>query len=294
MVYPERAERLKWNCEVSVKQVRKFIGTALPISFALALATVAVTPTVAQEAVIGTVYQTTNIRSGPGTRFEIVGQLREGDEVEVLGRDTAGSWLLVTADVDLDGWLPSFALLLEVEIADLDEMTPDAEGETDQPEVIVESFGRVNVRSGPGIDNAIVGELDLGERAQATARNNDENDWLLIVLEDETEGWVAHFTVNVFGDTTTLPILTPDATGDVLVEPTALARTRFNVRLHEDPALESPVIAIIPFSRVVTPVAISEDGEWLLVAYQDIEGWGAFGLFSLDEGALDDVPVRDN
>lgn len=275
-----------------MKYVRKFIGTALPISLALALATVAVVPAEAQS-VMGTVYQTTNIRSGPGTRFEIVGQLREGDEVEVLGRDSAGSWLLVSAEIDLDGWLPSFTLLLEVEITDLDEIRLDAEEETEgQPEVIVESFGRVNVRSGPGIANAIIGKLDLGERAQATARNNEGNDWLLIVLEDETEGWVAYFTVNVFGDATTLPVLTPDATGEVLVEPTALARTRFNVRLHEDPALESPVIAIIPFSRIVTPVAVSEDGSWLLVAYQDVEGWGAFGLFSLDEGALDGVPMR--
>ena len=42
------------------------------------------TTVVAQADVTGTVYQTTNVRSGPDTRFEIVGQLSEGDEVAFL------------------------------------------------------------------------------------------------------------------------------------------------------------------------------------------------------------------
>ena len=41
----------------------------------------------AQGSISGTVYQTANVRSGPDTRFAIVGQLSADDEVEIDGRN---------------------------------------------------------------------------------------------------------------------------------------------------------------------------------------------------------------
>ena len=51
----------------------------------------------AQDAdITATAYQTVNVRSGPGTQFEIVGQLNVGDKVSVLGREsTASRWLAI-------------------------------------------------------------------------------------------------------------------------------------------------------------------------------------------------------
>jgi len=47
------------------------------------------------EIVPGMAYQTVNIRSGPDTRFDIVGQLTRGAEVLVTGRDPDGLWVRI-------------------------------------------------------------------------------------------------------------------------------------------------------------------------------------------------------
>ena len=45
----------------------------------------------AQDAdIVATAYQTVNVRRGPGTQYEIIGQLDGGDTVPVLGRGKRG------------------------------------------------------------------------------------------------------------------------------------------------------------------------------------------------------------
>lgn len=48
---------------------------------------------------------TLNIRSGPGTGYPIVGSLKRGDEVTVTGRNKTGTWLAITTDGGLEGWV---------------------------------------------------------------------------------------------------------------------------------------------------------------------------------------------
>lgn len=244
----------------------------------------------AQEGVPATVYQTANVRGGPDTRFEIVGQLAQGDAVLVTGRDEEGRWLQVSLETGEEGWLPLFVLILEGDLEDIPVVdegdgTPEAE-----EEVTVAAYGRVNVRSEPAISGDIVGQLDVGDTAEATARSNDDNDWLLV--ENETvEGWVAFFTVRVQGNLAALPILVPDSSGEELIPPSVLIRTRFNARLHPVPELNSETLVIVPFNSEVTPIAKSEDGDWLLVGYEGEMGWGVTELFTMPDEQLEELPV---
>ncbi|MBL8130794.1 MAG: SH3 domain-containing protein [Anaerolineae bacterium] len=282
------------------KSLSRALHTTLSAAFiaaGLLLALPAWTPAQAQAPGFGVVYQTTNLRSGPGARFEIVVQLAQGDRVSLIGRDEQGAWLWVRTEGGLTGWLPVFALELEGGAA-ADVLALGVTGAEGIPtsvpgsDVFIESYGRVNVRSGPGMEHEIVAQLEVGVRSPATARSSADSDWLLIVLDETTEGWIAYFTVTVIGDADALPILIPDAQGEGLVPPQALARTLFNIRLHEQPALDSPVVGVIPFGRRVMPLARSASGGWLLVAYDTWEGWGAAGLFDLDEAAFEALPVQ--
>lgn len=244
----------------------------------------------AQEGVPATVYQTANVRSGPDTRFEIVGQLAQGDAVLVTGRDEEGRWLQVALESGEVGWLPLFVLTLEgnldeIPLVDDERGTPVAE-----EEVTVTAYGRVNVRSEPAISGDIVGQLDVGDTAQATARNNDDSDWLL-VENDTVDGWVAFFAVRVRGNLDALPILVPDSSGEDLIPPSVLIRTLFNARLHPVPELDSETTVIVPFNREVTPIARSENGDWLLVGYQGLTGWGVIELFAVPDEQLEELPV---
>ena len=267
---------------------------------AVVLLALAASTVLAQTAtpVTGTVYQTTNVRSGPDTRFQIVGQLSAGDSVPITGQDGDGRWLRVALPTAETGWLPSFALIVDGDLSSVPVIENAASTGTVVPDaqVSVISYGRVNVRSGPGISYEIVGQLDVGEHAAAVARSNRQNDWLLIQLSaasagSTTEGWVAFFTVNVQGDPRALPVLVPDSSGEALIPPSRLLRALFNVRLHDAPQLDAAVTLIVPFDSEVTPIGRNANGDWVFVGYNDQSGWGVTQLFDITDGELAALPL---
>ncbi len=229
-----------------------------------------------------TVYQTTNLRQGPDTRFEILGRLAQDDRVQVFERESdAARWVHVISETGASGWIPSFSVELAAgrsldELPIYDSAIPDP---TVTGEVTVTAYGRINVRGGPAIRFEIVGTLDVDEAATATARSNTLNDWLYIE-GDRVEGWVAFFTVRLEGDPNTLPVLVPDSEGDELISPSLVLRARFNVRLHTEPTLDSPTLLVVPFNSRVTLLARTQDAGWLYIDYDGTAGWGAAGLFS--------------
>lgn len=244
-----------------------------------------------EEGIPGTIYQTVNVRSQPGARYEIVGQLNTGDSVTVTGRDSEkNEWLLVVASGGITGWVASFVVLLEGDIAALPLIDTDANPDNLSTEVMVTAYGRVNIRSGPGMAYELIGQLEIGAEAWATARSNEDNDWLYVELE-EVQGWVAYFTVQVSGNPDELPIRLPDGTGEALVRPEALITARFNIRLHAEPTLNSVTVIIVPFNSLVIPLARTEDGRWLYVGYADVVGWGATRLFDISDDRVLGLPI---
>ncbi|GIV85486.1 MAG: hypothetical protein KatS3mg052_2493 [Candidatus Roseilinea sp.] len=57
------------------------------------------------DAPIGQATELLNIRSGPGTRFRIIGQLDPGEQVELLTRNTEASWLRIRSASGVVGWV---------------------------------------------------------------------------------------------------------------------------------------------------------------------------------------------
>lgn len=235
-------------------------------------------------------YSTANVRSGPDTRFEIVAQVPQGASVLAIGRDEVGRWVQVALESGAAGWLPVFVLSINGDLLTLPVVGEERpSGETAQ-EVTVMAYGRVNVRSEPTINSEIVGQLDVNDQAIVTARSNPNNDWLY-VNNDEVRGWVAYFTVRVTGRLDELPVLVPAPDGTALVQPTELVRTRFNIRLHPTPQLDSPTLIVVPFDSEVLPIARTDDGRWLLVRYEQTVGWGVAGLFDITEADRLQLPV---
>ncbi len=252
------------------------------------------TPTAAPEMITisAVVYQTTNLREGPDTRYEILGRLAQDDTVQVFERESESArWLHVITETGATGWIPAFTVALE-EGRSLEEL-PIFEAAFPNPGVdgimTATAYGRVNVRSGPAIQYTIVGTLDVGDQVTVTARSNTLNDWLFIET-DALEGWIAFFTVQVNGDPNTLPVLVPDSAGEALVSPSQILRARFNVRLHDAPSADALTIIVIPFNSRVTLLARTADGEWLYVDFDGVIGWGAADLFSTPPD-LESIPV---
>lgn len=251
--------------------------------------------------VMATAYQTVNVRSGPGTQYDIIGQLSVGDTVPVLGRDSANArWLYVSLPDELNvrGWVAVFTVTTNggvdgLEIVDIT-LNPDSDDDNpdQQDGVWITAFGRVNVRSGPSITYTVIGQLEIEDEAQALARSNYNNDWLFIE-NDSVEGWVAYFTVTVRGNVDELPVRVPDTISGDLVPPSTLIEAQFNVRLHTRPAFTSSVVGVIPYQTQVTPVGIAPNNRWVYIVYEGVEGWASAALFDITDEQMAQMPRRN-
>jgi uncharacterized protein YraI len=57
-----------------------------------------------------------DVRTGPGANYEVVGQARQGDALQVTGRNAIGNWFKVIAADGTDGWVSILGLQINVPI----------------------------------------------------------------------------------------------------------------------------------------------------------------------------------
>lgn len=63
------------------------------------------TPTPEPSPVVQVAVETLNVREGPGTGYPRVGQVRQGDRLQVIARSPAGEWYLVCCVGRKQGWV---------------------------------------------------------------------------------------------------------------------------------------------------------------------------------------------
>ena len=101
-----------------------------------------------------------NIRSGPGTNYSILGVLQKGAQVTRIGQD--GKWFKVAASNNADAWVSSKYL------------TSSSGGSSsvdDATSSTMYATTGVNVRSGPGTNNSIVGGLNRGDKVARVGKS---------------------------------------------------------------------------------------------------------------------------
>lgn len=118
--------------------------------------------------------------------------------------------------------------------------------------VVITIRGSVqNVRSGPGLDFAVLGQLRQGETARVIGALAD-NTWVVIDFRGQ-QGWLATYLLDVTGDLNSVPLITPPPTPTPL-PPTATPTRSPEPDLVIDNAVSipSPIIAGQPFNVAVT------------------------------------------
>jgi N-acetylmuramoyl-L-alanine amidase len=271
------------------------------VKFAAFLLTAALTvgSVQAQDEAIARAYRTVNVRSGPSTQYEIVGQLTSGSEALIDGRSNEMSdWLRIDFR-GVEGWVAYFTVTVLGDLDDLPVVVPrfslgepvNAVVPTPTPtpfhapgDVFVTTYRRVNVRSGPGSEYTVIGSLETSNSADVTGRTIDD-EWLRIDF-DGTEGWVAYFVVSLSGS------LADVETVDVSAEPVEVV-TRYNVNLHRTPELVSSVIGIVPYEMALIASARSDSDEtWLQVRFNGQDGWLMSNLVSVNGGDPANLPIE--
>jgi uncharacterized protein YgiM (DUF1202 family) len=151
-----------------------------------------------------------NVRTGPGPQFTIITSIRGGTQVPALALNPDGSWALVATAAG-DGWIYinegfavargdfSFVPTISAEeviaaAAQGASTLTVASGSTAPPvpalisaQVIVNT-GRLNVRTGPGPQFAIIGSVPGGTVLAGIGINGDGS-WYYVISE-LGEGWV--------------------------------------------------------------------------------------------------------
>ena len=252
-----------------------------------------------------------NVRTGPGTAYDLLEKVDPGAEFVALARSEFGDWIQIALPetVEGSGWVATEFLNLSgpVESLFVSEITdpapalptphtPEAPitapgGYTEQVMATVASEDALlNVRTGPGADYAILRKLDPGEQYVALNRSAD-GDWIQIALPDTVSGsgWVAAEFVDLSASLESLPVFDADepATGDddsaaASVTPAAAAPASDDTEpVALGPPKYLPVVGAVPAANS-DPVAAELGGTLVFEA----SNGGQIYAYDLDTGAL--------
>jgi SH3-like domain-containing protein len=111
-----------------------------------------------------------NIRSGPGTTFDVLWQVQKNYPILVLKK--SGSWINFKDFESDEGWIHKSLI----------HKTP----------TVITIKERCNVRSGPGTQNSVLFSVEKGIPFQKIKK---EGNWIHIEHADGDRGWIYHTLV---------------------------------------------------------------------------------------------------
>jgi len=197
---------------------------------------------------VNTPGSTLNVRSGAGTNFAVLGSLKHGDKLTVT--DHNNDWFKLTFNGATGYISKSFTK------ADAPAAAPTTP--TSKTGYVNTPGSTLNVRSGPGTNNAILGSLKHGDKITYT---DDVSGWLKITFSGKT-GYVSKsfVTDNPASNNTTT---TGQKTG------TVNATGGLNVR--SGPGTNHSIIGGLSNGAKVT--ITDQSGSWYKIKYGSTEAW---------------------
>ncbi len=210
-------------------EVVEFNGdrAAVPVVVAAAVVTPTVTAaptaTATPAAAVRIPAGGTNMRSGPGLNFDLLGRLPENSSHLVTGKDETGEWWQIEDPAGQNGraWVAAAVVEFSGQAEAVPVERPVAANATPTPTLTpsatpsptptvpviagsVEALDAINVRSQPSSTGELAGGMYLGETADVLAISPDGK-WWQISLKG-TPGWVAAEFVRFTGDKNAVPI----------------------------------------------------------------------------------------
>ena len=230
-----------------------------------------------------------NIRSGPSTDFEVIGDAVAGEEFAITGKNEDGNWWQIDFRGET-GWIYApFVIAAEAEevpvvgVAMAETPVPEEEtAETTLPTEIpiVTVGGDMNVRSGPGEEYDRIGGAFAGEEFAITGKNAD-GDWWQIDFDGQ-DGWIyAPFVTATDADN--VPIVgssmeeTPaPATGTETAAPEAegpVVTINGDINIRQGPGTDFARIGGAIEGEEYDITGKSADGEWWQIDFDGEAGW---------------------
>ena len=198
-----------------------------------------------------------NVRSGPGSGYDWLGALKQGEQVRVTGE--SGNWYLIQTSGGLNGYA-SKNYLMALQSGDLQENF-----------AVVYNTDSLNIRTGPGTEYSYLGSLARGKWVRVVGESG--NWYQVSVIDHDTisEGTTAYMSKN-FLQTYEGGFAAGGNTATV-VNP---AGTRF-LNLRAAPSYSADVLGIFYNGAKCTVLERRSDG-WCQVSI-DVNGATLFGYF---------------
>lgn len=222
------------------------------IKLGAALIVAALVPATQAFAEPATATRNVNVRSGPGTNFEIVSHLTDGEVVDRGNCNSNGSWCYVRHEGD-DGWVAGIFLA-----SPQPQPQPMPAGSPDY-----EAVRQVNIRSGPSTQFSIVDRLEGGDQV-TLGQCTDGQRWCY-VDHPGSNGWVAkQFLQSI----RIAQIPQPGNTNDPY-------RASINVNVRSGPGLQFNVVDRLHQGEIVSRGQCTNGGDWCYVDHDGMDGWVA-------------------
>jgi uncharacterized protein YgiM (DUF1202 family) len=222
-----------------------------------------------------------NVRSGPGPFAGVLGQMRQGVQVHVLGKNADGTWLQIRSPYG-NGWVSAQLVML----TGTPGIIHDALPVTGEGAHVVVMAAYLNVRSGPGENYAVVGTVGARDELPIVGRTAD-NAWYQVQAPFGT-GWVAGNYVITRNEYGAAPVTTDSAQGAAIAGPIGIINTgALNIR--SGPGAQYSSLGVLAGGTETQIIGRTRDWSWWLLETPLGNGW-ANGIYVIVRGSTRNVP----
>ncbi|MEW6173125.1 MAG: SpoIID/LytB domain-containing protein [Bacillota bacterium] len=208
-----------------------------------------------------------NLRSGPATKYAIVGKTSNGQKLISLGKQ--GEWYKVSLSGGKSAWIAGW--LVKAQTAP--PPASDRGGNSAGGQVLV-AQDVINLRSGPGTGYSIVGRTTKGQKLISLGK---QGDWYKVSLSGGKSAWIAGWLVK------------PEAPGEASAGEAVIAQQVLILR--SGPGSDYGTSGSIEKGQRL--LVLDKRGEWYRVSHSSGQtGWIAVTLVSRAPGQSTPPPAQ--
>lgn len=249
--------------------VRLTTGLLIAVLVAVALPGLALA---AQQAVVKG--SSVNIRSGPGTTYQVAGSAVKGDRLDVLGK--SNDWYQVKKAGGATGWIAAYLVEVSGNTAPVQAKSTTGTSTTVATAVVTGSY--LNLRSGPGTGYQASGQLKQGTSLQIVEKSGD---WYKVKTPAGSVGWVASWLVAVKNTpvATTAPVQSqaPASSAPGNVQKAVVKGTVVNIRGGAGTGFQ--VLGQLKMGTTLT--VLGKSGDWYKLQTPVGPGWVLGSLLTI-------------
>ena len=217
-----------------------------------------------------------NVRSGPGTEYEIVTTVSQGTRAEIIGIGPQDEWFLVELDsLDDPAWIYQDLTSVVGSLAGVRRVAswqvgqPSSATEVERP-IAVTYPSLVNVREGPGESYSVLKAVGQGTRARIMGIGPDEN-WYLVDIDGLDQlGWIREDLTVLVGSLDNVKEITAE---EIEMLPVAIANTAL-LNVRSGPDTSYGLVTTISEGTWVEVIGVNAQSDWFKVKYNDAGGQG--------------------